>query len=168
MFLLGCGTLYESAVGDKSYNHLHCFKLDVSTLLKSCGNSTKDPSTHNWDGLQPSIRILEIIEPDVAIWIKEKHDSGKLVIQSGVVDKLACYNGVTGNITIFECLFAEDDLYKACVIGHEYRHSKQNFMKAVRRVLAQVFRNPNYLDFVETDAEQFELELKLIALGYKK
>jgi hypothetical protein len=124
-----------------------------------------------WEGLSPSLRILEAVNPEIAKWIDERHTAGKIVFSDADVisndhcRSLAKYDLLSGKLTIQRELFAQCNGNIAAILAHEYRHSRQNYSKLVRYSLSFVFTKGGDSSIVENDAEIFEREAKNAIYG---
>lgn len=114
-----------------------------------------------WIALQPTIDILQKVNPTIAEWIIQCHEENNLIFeQPGVSqNRLAMYDVIARKVHIYPALFAGSDGDKAAVIAHEYRHSRQNFWKFYRYLF--VYHLGGMTDFnsdylIETEANYYE------------
>lgn len=91
-----------------------------------------------WEGLQGTVRLLELANPDVARWLLERHDRKRIVYNFRIpmdhpayAGTLAFQSPVVPYLLLAPGFWEESDLDKAAVLVHEYRHSRQNFAKTM-------------------------------------
>ena len=107
-------------------------------------------------------KILDKVCPESSAWARDRHAQGKLEWDASDMSLYAKYNYGTGVFTINHSLFfSNNNGRQASIVAHEFRHSRQNFTKFFRSVVAcAVLREPKY-SIVEDDAELFEAQVLL-------
>jgi hypothetical protein len=126
------------------------------------GNET-DAESH-WNGLSPALAILDRVNPTVAKWVRDKHDSGLVVFGDKCPAKpdsgaaLAKYDVFRDRIVVNRELFCENDGTIAATLCHEYRHSRQNLGKYCQYVLSFLFVRGGDPSIIENDAVIYEQE----------
>jgi hypothetical protein len=117
-----------------------------------------------WRGLSPALAILNNVNPAVAKWVREKHDSGLLLFANECqtpadpTSASAKYDILRGRIVVRRDLFHENDGTIAAILCHEYRHSRQNLGKFCQYVLSFLFVREGDLSIIENDAALYEQE----------
>lgn len=120
-----------------------------------------------WGVLSGSLAILDDVNPQVANWVREKHDCGGLVFSdrhTGQHDNqasLAKYDHIGRKLIVQRALFEEKDGEIAAILCHEYRHSRQNVGKLIRCILSFVFTADGDRSILENDAQLYEHEARL-------
>ena len=91
-----------------------------------------------WFAMYHTLRILETVSPEIALWVADRHRRGMLIYDFNIpVDHSAygtCYayqSILTGHLLLSPHFWRLSDVEKAGVFVHEYRHSRQNFLKAM-------------------------------------
>ena len=91
-----------------------------------------------WEGLQPSLKLLDATAPEMARWVVELHDKKRIVYNFDLpFDHPAYERTVAFQTPLFSTLllapgfYDEPDLDKAAILAHEYRHYRQNFPKTM-------------------------------------
>jgi hypothetical protein len=119
-----------------------------------------------WRGLSPALAVLDLVNPTVAGWVREKHDRGLMVFcgsrpaKSDPGGALAKYEVLGGRLIISRELFSENDGMIAVTLCHEYRHSRQNLGKSCQYVLSFLVRRGGDASIIENDAVVYEQEAR--------
>jgi hypothetical protein len=122
------------------------------------------PDETRWKGLSPALTILDNVNPAVAKWVREKHDSGLVMFGREYRTKddpmwaVAKYDRFCGRLIVYRELFCENDGTIALTLCHEYRHSRQNLGKVCQYVLSFLFVRGGDLSIIENDAVIYEQE----------
>lgn len=117
-----------------------------------------------WLAVQPSLQILEQVCPEAYAWVKDRHANDKLIWdRTPRSPYLAKYDYQSKELTFHVQTFTENDGLKASIFAHEFRHSRQNFTKFFKSVVACMVCRKYKPSIVESDAELFEKEV-LIAI----
>jgi hypothetical protein len=130
---------------------------------------TNDAS--RWQALAPALAILAEVNPDVAAWVRETHQEGKVLFSNhakicdGSSGQLAKYDAFHRELTISRGLFAENDGTIAAVLCHEYRHARQRFPKTMVYALSFLLKKGGDPATIENDALLFEQEANLAIFG---
>lgn len=136
----------------------HCFRMGT-------------PADARWAGMAPALSILDRVNPDVAAWVRQKHERGDLVFtdsykcEKGEFPALAKYHHFRGTLTINRGLFAENDGTAASLLCHEYRHSRQELPKVVLHALSFLVRTSGDSSIVENDAMLYERDAYVAIFG---
>lgn len=125
----------------------------------ACGDPP-DPQ-QCWSDCQIPLRILRKVCPEAEAWVRERHASGKIVWSSKCDGFYAKYDYINGNLTLTPAFFEQIDGQKAVTMAHEFRHSRQNWTKPVRAVIAVLLKGEPQEWIVENDAYLFEKEVYL-------
>jgi hypothetical protein len=124
-----------------------------------------------WAGLAPALAILDYVNPDVASWIRQRHDRGELVFtdryqcEEDQFPPLAKYDHFRGKLTINRGIFAENDGIVASLLCHEYRHSRQGLPKVALHALSYLLRTGGDSSIVENDAMLYERDACVAIFG---
>ncbi len=119
-----------------------------------------------WQGLAPALAILDQVNPQVASWLRQKHDEGRVVFSDnyggGHVRRgsLAEYDYFRRTLVVHRTLFEENDGEVAAILCHEYRHSRQNLARLFKYALSFVVTADGDPSIVESDALLFEREAR--------
>ena len=124
-----------------------------------------------WQGLAPALAILDQVNPQVAAWLRQKHEEGRIIFTDsyrGQGDKhgsLAEYDHLRGALVIHRTLFEEKDGEVAAIVCHEYRHSRQNLARVFKCALSFVVSADGDRSIVENDALLYEREARDAIFG---
>ena len=117
-----------------------------------------------WKGLAPALAILDRVNPAVAKWVREKHQSGRVLYDDKYQTTgdpgtaLAKYDVFRGRVVVSRELFCENDGTIAVTLCHEYRHSRQNLGKFCQYALSFLLVRGGDLSIIENDAVIYEHE----------
>jgi hypothetical protein len=134
-------------------------------IFAEAGDSTR------WQALAPALTILAEVNPEVARWVQETRQNGKLIftnrakIGESASSQLAKYDVLRRELTVGRGLFAENDGTVAAVLCHEYRHSRQRFPKTMVYALSFLLSTGGDPAIVENDALLYEQEANLAIFG---
>lgn len=124
-----------------------------------------------WLGLAPALAILDEVNPEVASWVRQKHEAGQLVFtdryrsEDGKMPPLAKHDAFKHTLTVNRGLFAQNDGTTAAILAHEYRHSRQNLPKTILYALSFLLRAEGDPSIVENDALLYEGEAYIAVFG---
>jgi hypothetical protein len=119
-----------------------------------------------WQGLAPALAILDQVNPQVASWLRQKHDEGRVVFSDnyggGHVKRgsLAEYDYFRRTLIVHRTLFEENDGEVAAILCHEYRHSRQSLARVLKCALSFVVTADGDRSIVESDALLYEREAR--------
>jgi len=142
----------------------------LRTSHPQCVFSTPDDS-NRWRALAPALAILSEVNPEVAAWVQQTRQDGKLHFAHRVkagkhpVSQLAQYDALGGRLTIASGLFAENDGTIAAVLCHEYRHARQRMPKTIVYALSFLWLDGGDAALIENDALLYEQEANLAIFG---
>lgn len=108
-----------------------------------------------YDKLRGALVWLDAVSPPIADWVRGCWEAGKLrfVNQDRYV---AAWYPATKTLAIdIKTLTCDSDEYKAQVLAHEFRHSRQPFLPQIQRDIARLF-GVDREDLVEAEAVEFE------------
>ncbi len=117
-----------------------------------------------WNGLSPTLAILDKVNPAVAEWVRAKHGDGLVVFgdeyrtKGDPINAQAKYDRFRDRLIVYRELFCENDGAIAIILCHEYRHSRQNFGKFCQYVLSSLFVRGDDLSMIENDPIIYEHE----------
>jgi hypothetical protein len=112
-----------------------------------------------WADCQKPLRILKKVCPEAEAWVRERHASGKIVWAEKHDGMYGRYDFISGRLTLTSAFFDQNDGQKAVTMAHEFRHSRQNFTKPFRALIAIMIRREPQEWIVENDACHFEKEV---------
>ena len=121
--------------------------------------------------MTPALAILAEVNPEVAAWVRQTHQDGKLHFTNRAkrcaspTGQLAKYDALRGELTVFGGLFAQNDGTIAAVLCHEYRHSRQRFPKTMVYALSFLWMDGGDPAIIENDALLYEQEANLAIFG---
>ncbi len=163
------------AGGDGPIPTFHCLrpvaKLDPFHTSHSQCVFAETADSARWQALAPALAILAEVNPDVAAWVRQTHQDGKLSFtnrakkSAGPTGQLAKYDAFRGELTVFGGLFAQNDGTVAAVLCHEYRHSRQRFPKTLVYALSFLVIQGGDQAIIENDALLYEQEANLAIFG---
>ncbi|MBY0449534.1 MAG: hypothetical protein K2X01_02775 [Cyanobacteria bacterium] len=170
--LIGGGEVYNHVVGDGALPRFSAFMpYEKDTLLENttAGLSPealkKLSAEEKWQALQPTLKILNALSPDIADWVKTQHRQGNLsygpptLTLNGNSKDLILASFTMGSLKINTPFWQMPDGYKAATLVHEYRHSRQNWGKLLSvfgtKLLTADFAYPSR---IEDDAFLYEQE----------
>lgn len=122
-------------------------------------NTTYDgpPSDEDyWESLQPSLRILNEVCPEVVEWVEDRHINNKIVIDREEQKYYIASYHMHGQLTLKRPFFEQSEGEKAITLVHEYRHSRQHWGKVVRGILSELNFDGGRIEIMEDDAERYE------------
>lgn len=114
-----------------------------------------------WAETQIALRILRKVCPEVEEWVRDRHAKGKIVYTCKCDGCYAKYNYMSGELILTDAFFQQNHGKRAVTLAHEFRHSRQNFTKPVKAVIACVIKQRPQEHIVENDAHLFEKEVYL-------
>ncbi len=118
----------------------------AQTLILMSGNLTQGFGSRAdaldgdlyWEGLQGTVRLLELANPEIAGWLIDLHDRKRIVYNFRIpldhpayAGTLAFQSPVVPYLLLAPGFWEESDLDKAAILVHEYRHTRQNFAKTM-------------------------------------
>jgi hypothetical protein len=177
--LVGGGQVYDAAIGDgplpqmKQLSRvdpdLHQQALQNSTAELAWGGKRERTESEYWEALQPTLKILRTVSPEIAEWVESQRASGKLSydLPSLHIEPVAAYHPILRTLYInHDHFWGLKDGEKAAVLAHEYRHARQNIPKVTSSRLTQLLsgRFFEYPCQLEDEAHLYEKAL-LEALG---
>ena len=169
LLLIGGLTVYDIIVGDdvpsvSNIGHMSRERVmaHYNTTQHLQGKKKLDPE-ECWVAMQPSLQILDKVCPEASDWVRDRHQKGKIVWEAGNNGYYAKYDYVDKVLTFNSVTFSDIDGLKATVLAHEFRHSRQNFTKFFKVVVACVIYREPHPDIIEDDAYLFEHKV-LIAI----
>ena len=174
VFLFGCISLWDVIVGDgeiPSFSILLSEKLDPEKVSSPRCMLLSATTDERWEGLQPTLQILDIVNPEVAKWTREKWRAGKLVFTEGYKEgvetsnHLAKYSSFNRTLKVSRGIFAEKDGTVATILCHEYRHSRQNMGKVFMYAVSYFCNTTGRKSIVENDAYLYECEAQKAIFG---
>ena len=124
-----------------------------------------------WQALTPALTILAEVNPEVARWVHQTRQEGKLIftncakIGESSSNQLAEFDALRRELTISRGLFAENDGTIAAVLCHEYRHSRQRFPKIMVYALSFLVSHGGDPAIIENDALLYEQDANLAIFG---
>jgi hypothetical protein len=124
-----------------------------------------------WRGLASVLAILDQVNPDVASWVRQRHEAGAVVFSDEYCrgrDKhgsLAKYDHFGRRLIVQRALFEESDGELAAILCHEFRHSRQNTAKLVKCALSFVVTADGDRSILENDALVYEHEARWAIFG---
>jgi transcriptional regulator with GAF, ATPase, and Fis domain len=119
-----------------------------------------------WQGLAAALSILDQVNPQVATWLRQKHEQGRVVFsdsyraEGNKHGSLAEYDHVRRALVVHRMLFEENDGEVAAILCHEYRHSRQNLARVFKCALSFVVTADGDRSIVENDALLYEREAR--------
>ena len=129
-------------------------------VLRGCRDEER------WQGLSTALTLLRHTNPEVADWVENMHEKGRLLFTApatGTVDPvgyLAKFDLFQRELRISPGLFAEPDGSLAAILSHEYRHSRQGFPKVFCYALSFIFLKGGDPSIIENDAVIYEQEAR--------
>lgn len=134
-------------------------------VLRGCADEER------WQGLSPALTLLRHTNPEVADWVENIHEKGRLLFTAPATDTvdpvgyLAKFDLFQRELRISPGLFAEPDGSVAAILSHEYRHSRQRFPKVFSYAMSFVFLKGGDPSIVENDAVIYEQEARRAIFG---
>lgn len=118
-----------------------------------------------WDRLQRPLAILDRVCPEIAVWTRERHDAGHLIFDAEDKTYFACIYVATQTVHISPAGMADSDEGLACTLAHEFRHSRQSFLRNLQVTLAKLC-GIDRSDLVEDEAYEFEGRVRRAIRGW--
>jgi hypothetical protein len=169
--LCGLLTLWESH-GDGRIPGLCPLRTGDPHRVSSLHCAAKGTSDDTrWQGLSAALAILDQVNPEVAAWVRRRHEAGALVFSDEFCrgpDKqgsLAKYDHFQRRLIVQRALFEENDGEVAAILCHEYGHSRQNSAKLVKCALSFVVTADGDRSILENDALLYEHEARFAIFG---
>lgn len=121
-----------------------------------------------WDALQPSLRLLDKVCPEISNWTRLKYEQKKLI---WITNQHLPINGsycIHNDSLMLSCgIFDLKDGEKACTLAHEFRHSRQNFSKYCKSSIAFLITGTRDERIIEDDAYFYEFKVREAIFGIK-
>lgn len=123
-------------------------------------------SEDRWHGLAAALAILDDVNPEVAAWVRQRYAVGAVLFSdqycsgSDKQGSLARYDHLSRMLLVQRALFEEEDGEIAAILCHEYRHSRQNLAKLVKRAVSFVIVTDGDPSILENDALLYEHEAR--------
>lgn len=114
-----------------------------------------------WSDLRKPLYILDRVCPEASQWVRDRYYHGKLVWPVNHDGYIAKFNYGTKQLFIYPLFFDENDGKKAAILAHEFRHSRQNITKLIRRAFAYAMLKQTQDWVVENDAYYFQQQVEL-------
>jgi len=111
-----------------------------------------------WRELQTTFKILRAINPEAEKWIRDCYASGRFHVDMSDNGMYASFDCIDRSVKLRSSFFKLNDGEKACVLSHEWRHSKQNPYKFAKLILSFMITRKLNTDIVENDAYLYEME----------
>lgn len=123
-----------------------------------------------WQGLSAALAILDQVNPEVASWVREQHEQGRIAFYDRARERdkhgsLAKYDYLRRRLYVHRTLFEENDGSVAAILCHEYRHSRQNPARLFRCALSFVVTAEGDRSITENDAHLYEREARDAIFG---
>jgi hypothetical protein len=169
--LCGLVNLWGSHGDGKMPSVAPLFGLDPYRISSADCIDDGTPAEARWNGLAPALAILDKVNPAVANWVRDKHQSGLVLFRDKDQTKgepvvaLCKYDMFRRQIVVNRELFCENDGTVAAILCHEYRHSRQNLGKFCQYVLSFLFVREGDLSIIENDAVIYEQEAHNAVFG---
>jgi hypothetical protein len=145
--ILGGAEVYNRVYGDGplprfAIDHgLTHAELDATKTLDLAGRHLTPQE--GWEGLQPSVEILNKVVPEVSDWLKKLHREGKIIFDlppeaykgqygESFIGAVSTHHTQSGNLNISQGFWEMSEWEKAGFIVHEFRHSRQNIVKTLK------------------------------------
>jgi hypothetical protein len=161
---------WDTAVGDGALPTLR--RLPAHQNLAAYQNTTphmdtvRTPDDH-WRALQPTLRLLRAVSPEIHEWVISVHAEKRLAytllpihlaMSDGQV--LAAYDKNDETLRIGTAFWQHRDGDKAAFLIHEYRHYRQNRAKVIGVLLAKLLsgRFTQYPSALEDEAFLYQHE----------
>lgn len=164
IFMMGCLSLYDATVGDGDIPEPRLLGRLSPARSLAVYNTTRDVNLQTtedeaWEKLQPTLVILKEVAPHVETWIRDRRRRGKFVVDMSDTGMYAGFDCVSREIKLRSMFFRLEDGEKACVIAHEWRHSKQNPTKFGKLIISFVITRELKTELVENDAYLYESDV---------
>jgi len=123
--------------------------------------------SERWQGLAGALTILDDVNPQVASWVRQRHERHALIFSDrhlglqNTQASLARFDHLRRTLIVHRALFEETDGEIAAILCHEYRHSRQNMAKVLRCILSFVVTANGDRSILENDARLYEHEARL-------
>ncbi|MBY0405193.1 MAG: hypothetical protein K2X66_14945 [Cyanobacteria bacterium] len=94
-----------------------------------------------WNALQPTRELLQKVSPEINQWLEDLYQKDKITFVShpkkdAVEDSQL--DLITGKLTLNSWFLMNPDSVKVGILGHEYRHSRQNTGKVINHLISPV------------------------------
>ena len=128
--LFGVLVIWDDKCNDRPVKLKYTNNMKI--IIWSRINTTFDESNHNIEGLKQTLEIVKELNPDIYKWFYQTYNDDNLTITNSNNDYIASYCYLTKELCINKNFFSYNDGKKASTIIHEYKHSRQSFMKYIR------------------------------------
>lgn len=118
-----------------------------------------------WQIMQPALDILDNVCPEIATWTRKKWLDGQLVFDTDSENLYAWYHPATGRVAVTMLGLSECDGEMACTLAHEFRHSRQNFLRGAQCQIALLWGLDRKSELVEDEAYVFEARVRRAIRG---
>ncbi len=91
-----------------------------------------------WQHMQPTLKLLKALSPEIAQWVEDLHQAGKIRYTKEHPEGNSCgFDHISGELHLHKVFFTLDkDGEKAAELAHEYRHARQNKWKVVSHFIS--------------------------------
>lgn len=163
---LGIASVYDFLVGDGDIPNPTY--VGYNTPEKELVYKNTSPhisyysSNEEWfESLDKTFVLLRKVAPHVEKWVKDQESKDLIVFERTHNNTFARYDYVTGKLIMNISLMSQVDGHKAAILAHEWRHSRQNWSKWYKSVIACMILGEEQEDILETDAYLYEAKTLL-------
>lgn len=152
--------------------------INQNTTAHLSNSKIPHNSQERWFALYHTLRILETVNPQVRLWVDRMQQNNLIVYDFDVPfdhpdygTRYAFQSIFTGHLMLSPQFWTLDDIEKASIFVHEYRHSRQNPIKvmgfrALQVISLRAFSNPNAIG-LEDEAYRYQYRFYK-AIGLEK
>lgn len=119
-----------------------------------------------WAALQPALRILDEVCPEVAEFTRERWASGHLVFEREDRGRYAAWYVLPRTLVINYVAWEFGDAELACTLAHEFRHSRQGYLRGLQLGIGRLF-GVDRSDLVEDEAYEWEGRVRRAIRGQR-
>ena len=159
--LLGAASVYDICIGDGDVPDPMFVsrgnRESVMIFFNTSAHIRRDSTDEEWwDSLENTLVVLDKVAPHVAEWVREQHKAGRIIFEREETGTYARYDYFDDLLIINYHTMTEVDGRKASVLAHEWRHSKQNFGKWFKSIVAAMILGEKKEEILENDAYLYE------------
>ena len=161
LILLGSASVYDIWVGDGDIPEPifvgRGTRESVMIYFNTSAHIRRESSDQEWwDSLDHTLVILDKVAPQVADWVREQKAEGRIVFEREETGTYARYDYIDDKLIINYHTMVQVDGRKASILAHEWRHSRQNFGKWFKAVVAAMILGEKKEEILENDAYLYE------------
>jgi len=166
LILLGFASFYDIVYGDGYIPdpiHIGIRSRERTMVHYNTSTHIRFSSSEEecWNALETTLTILDKTAPHVSDWTRKQMKEGRIVFEKENTRTYARYNAFSDTLIINYVTMVQTDGHKASILAHEWRHSRQNWGKWVKSIIACMILGKKRESILENDAYLYESKILL-------